>query len=320
MSIKNQVLDYLEDNQGKSISGEEIARRFNVTRNSVWKAIKSLKNEGHLITATANGYLLPAEIDVFSANKIKNLSKSDIDILMLDTASSSNDVAKELALRGAPEGTVVVVKKQSAGRGRLGRSFISNEENGLYMSLILRPRIPAQQSVGITAIGAVCALEAIESTSGVECSIKWVNDIYINDKKVCGILSEASINFEAQSTDYVIVGIGINITPPNNGFNDEIKDIATSIYPENAPNGFKSRLCAEIIDRFFKYYKTIEDKDYIKPYRERSNLIGKAVSVYRGNDIIDGVVLDIDDEANLILEADSGVLKFNSGEARARRK
>ena len=320
MSIKNQVLEILENNQGNNISGEDIAKALNVTRNAVWKAVNALKHDGYEIASTSNGYMLSCEIDVFSANRISRLSKNDIRVVMLEETTSSNDIAKELALQGAPEGTLVVAKRQSAGRGRLGRSFISNDENGLYMSLILRPEIPIQESVNITVMGAVAVLEAIESTSVVKCSIKWVNDIYIDNKKVCGILSEASFNFESASTDYVIIGMGVNIAPPKNGFDSEIKDIATSIYPSKIPNGYKSLLCAEIVDRFLHYYKNLKDKKYIDVYRSKSNLIGKEVSVYRGNDIIDGIVLDIDDSANLILKSDGGVFKFNSGEARARRK
>lgn len=320
MKIKGKVLSLLEGRQGECISGEEIAKKLGVTRNCIWRSINSLKEEGHKIISQSNtGYLLSSEEDVFSASRIEHLSSNNISVVLIDDADSSNNVASELAKQGAPEGTVVVVKRQNAGKGRMGRSFISNEENGLYMSIILRPKIQASESVNITVACAVAVLEAIEELSGKKCSIKWVNDIYIGNKKVCGILTEGALNVESGCFDFAIVGIGINITPPENGFADEIKDIATSVYDGKAPNGFKSALCALATDKFLHYYRSIENKSYIASYREHSNLIGESVCVYRGNDVVNGVVLDIDDNARLILKTEQGEVAFSSGEARARK-
>ena len=263
--------------------------------------------------------MLSSNEDIFSSNRIERLCKHDIDVLLLDDADSSNNVAKIMASNGAKEGTVVVVKKQSAGKGRLGRSFISNEENGLYMSIILRPKLPIEKSVNITVIGAVATLEAIEATTGKDCSIKWVNDIFLNDKKVCGSLTEASFDFESESLEYAVLGIGVNVCKPKNGFAPEINDIATAIFDSCAPIGYKSRLCATIIDNLLDYYNDIGNSNYIKKYREKSNLIGKEVAVYRGNDIINGTVSDIDNEANLVVQTENGTVKFNSGEARVRK-
>lgn len=319
MKTKEKVLDYLEERQGATVSGEDIARALGISRNSVWKAINQLKESGVDICSTKAGYVLSSNVDVFSAHKIMSLSKNKIDVVIIDDAPSSNAIAKELATNGAKEGTIVIVKRQSAGKGRMGRSFISNEENGLYMSIILRPELPASESVKITVIGAVAALEAIEKTSNKECSIKWVNDIYISDKKVCGILTEGALNFESSQFDYAILGIGVNITPPKDGFNEEIKSIATAIFSEKAPKGYKSKLCAEIVDTFLHYYKNLKNEAYIASYREKSNLIGKRASVYRGNEVFDGLVIDIDNDASLVLKTEKGILKFNSGEARVRR-
>lgn len=319
MKLKNKILEILENNQGDYISGEEIASLLGVSRNSIWKTINYLKREGYDISSARDGYMIPTDADIFSSNRIAILSQNNIDVMMIDEATSSNDIAKSLAFQGAREGTLVVVKRQNSGRGRMGRSFISNEENGLYMSLVLRPEVPISQSVLITVIGAVAALEAIEMTSGIECSIKWVNDIYIGEKKVCGILSEASFNFEQSYTDYVIIGIGVNVTPPKNGFDEQIKNIATSIFERSSPSGYKSLLCSKIVDRFLHYYNNLEDKSFIDIYRRKSNLIGKSVNVYRGNDIFAGTVIDIDQDANLVLQTDSGLLSFNSGEARVRK-
>lgn len=319
MKLKEKILELLERCQGEFISGEEMAKQTGVTRNSVWKAIKSLKSDGYDIVSSGVGYALTVENDIFTASKIKSFLKNDVDVILLDTADSSNNIAKQIAREEAPEGTVVVVKRQSAGKGRLGRTFISNEENGLYMSIILRPRISASKSVKITVVGAVAALEAIEETSSIPCTIKWVNDIFINGKKACGILTEASFNMESGLLDYVVLGIGVNVLPPENGFDEEINNIATSIYANKAPRNYKSKLCASIIDKVLEYYRNLENEAYIAIYRSKSNLIGKEVIIVRGNEEINGKVIDIDNDAMLVLETENGILKFNSGEARIKK-
>lgn len=320
MKLKEKVLNLLSGRQGESISGEEMAKQLGVTRNAVWKSVKALKEEGYQISSVANtGYVLSRDEEIFTALKIKSFSQNDINVTVIDEAESSNDIAKELAKSGADEGTLVVVKRQSAGRGRMGRRFVSNEENGLYMSLILRPKMSAQRAVKITVIGAVAALEAIEECANIQCTIKWVNDIFIGERKVCGILTEASVNIETGLLDYAILGIGVNLTQPNGGFDDEIKDIATSIYGFEAPKDSKSRLCALIVDKFLHYYKSIENEAYIGAYKCRSNLIGKNVDIVRGEEIISGVVVDIDNDANLLVNSEGKLFAFNSGEARVKK-
>lgn len=320
MITKDKVLEIFQNNVGESISGQEIADRIGVSRNSVWKAVIQLKNEGyHISSQTKSGYTFLSDNDIFNAASVKALMKSNHEVIVFDRESSSNTVAKELAAVNAEEGTVVIVKSQTGGKGRMGRSFISISENGLYLSIILRPELPAAQSVSITVLGAVATAEAIEETSGEKCQIKWVNDIFIRGRKVCGILTEASMNFENDQLEYAVIGIGVNISPPSkDGFPNEIKDIAGSIYQDSAPKGYKSILAAKIIDKFFEYYNEMEKKKYLKSYKEKSNIIGKPVSIYRGNEVIYGVAKDIDDDANLIVDTDSGVRKFNSGEARVR--
>ena len=257
--------------------------------------------------------------DIISPDEIKKYVNESIDIILLDTADSTNNVSKQLGSRGCPENTLVIAKKQTQGRGRMGRSFISNEENGIYMSLLLRPELSPSRCIDITVIGAVSVSNAIEEICNVKTGIKWVNDIYIENKKVCGILTEAA-SLSCEQLDYAVIGIGINVTEPKGGFSDEIKDIATSLYEKNAPVGTKNRLIASIINNFLTYYRNIENRSYIKAYREKSNLIGKMVDIYRGDEIISGICVDINENAELVIERDGKVLTFNSGDARARRK
>ena len=259
-------------------------------------------------------------MDVFTVDSVRAQLGDVCDIIMLDNTDSSNTEAKRLAALGAKENTLVIAKKQTQGRGRMGRSFLSNEENGIYMSLILRPDMPVSESVDITVIGALAVAEAIEKVSGAECGIKWVNDVYIGDKKVAGILTESCISYTDMRLDYAIIGIGVNVTEPSGGFDPSIRDIATSIYKDSAPNGVKSLLLSEIIKSFLEYYTKLSDKKYMDDYRRRSNIIGKAVEVYRGNEVISGIAVGIDDNANLIIESDGKAMTFNSGDARVRKQ
>jgi BirA family biotin operon repressor/biotin-[acetyl-CoA-carboxylase] ligase len=254
-----------------------------------------------------------------SSDSIRKNTAGDVAVYVFDTIDSTNSEAKRMLEAGFRGKAIIAADTQTSGRGRLGRSFISNSENGLYMSVILRPNLSPDRCIDITTLTAVSVLEAIEETSNTSPSIKWINDIYINEKKVCGILTESS--FDGSRVSYVVVGIGINIIPPENGFDDSIKDIATSIYEKDAPKGYKEHLCAKIIDKLIYHYSKIEEKSYMNKYREKSNIIGNEVDVYRGNDIIKGIALDINDNAALVVKTENGeICVFNSGEARVRKR
>ena len=301
------------------MSGEQIALALGISRNSVWKAINGLKAIGYKITATQNGYCLDEAKD-FDEFAIKIHLKGKHALYMYKEESSSNTVAKTLCQSGAEHGSVVIVESQTAGRGRMGRSFLSRSENGLYMSIILRPQISADKCVGITAAAAVAVARAIEILGGMKVGIKWVNDIYIGEKKCAGILTEASIDFESGGVQYVIVGIGVNLCPPKCGFDREIEEIACGVYEKEYPRGFKAKLCAEIINNLFDLYEGLENKSYLVEYKTKSIIIGKKVDVYIGDRMVQGIAIDIDENANLIVADDKGVVHtFNSGEARVRK-
>ena len=317
MDTKHKILELLYG-KDMAVSGQEIAQALGLSRNSVWKAINQLKKMGYQIDTSSNGYLLNRNdnFDEFSVKKhLKRLHR----LYIYKEETSSNDVAKVLCRQGEAEGSVVIVERQTGGRGRMGRTFISDSENGLYMSIILRPKIRADESVNITVAGAVAVLEAIEESAGCSCQIKWVNDIYIREKKCCGILTEGSLDFESGCLEYAVIGIGVNLCPPKGGFNDEIKEIACGVYENECPQGFKARICALIINKFFDHYEALSQKKYMDTYRKKSNVIGKEVDVYIGEKIVTGFVNDIDENANLIVQDKLGnVHTFNSGEARVR--
>lgn len=242
----------------------------------------------------------------------------DVKILTYEQASSSNDIAKELAVKENSHGTVVVVNSQTSGRGRMGRSFISSSQNGLYMSIVLKPDKEVEKYSLLTAMSCVAVVNAIKECTGVDAQIKWVNDVYLNDKKICGILTESKLS--ANGYEYIICGIGVNVLTPHGGFDEEISSIAGALLDGPVDPEFKLTLCKAIVKEFFKYYDNIEAEEFMPLYREKSCIIGCDVDVYFGNDIIPATVIDIDNNAALVVKCQSGeIRRFNSGEARVRR-
>lgn len=321
MSIKDKTLTVLENNKGNYISGAQLAEQLSVSRNSIWKSIKSLQEDGYNICAVTNkGYCLSLDTDILSSQSIsKYLSKNSniFDITVYKTINSTNTVVKDLAIKGKEEGSVIIAEEQTEGRGRLGRKFYSPKGTGIYMSILLRPQISASESFLITTAAAVATSEAIEAVSGRETKIKWVNDIYCDDKKVCGILTEASFDLESGGLEYAVLGIGINVKTPEKGFPEEIKDIASELFDNESFDlkDVRSKLVAEVLDRFWNYYKDIEQKTFLETYKKRSLLINKEVFIISKNSSKKALVLDIDDECRLKVKMEDGSISFlSSGE------
>lgn len=321
MSVKNLVLEILENNKGTAVSGEQIAEKLSVSRNSVWKAINSLRLDGYQIEAVTNcGYTLLNSSDIVSSVAIKKYLKVPVDLEVFETIDSTNDYLKTLANKGAKEGKVVVSKEQTAGKGRIGRNFYSPNNTGVYFSLLLNPQISAEGSVLITTCAAVAVAEAVDKLSGKTSKIKWVNDIFINNKKVCGILTEASLDFETSGLQYAVLGIGINVLEPKNGFPNDIKDVAGAVFTkDNYVPDAKSKLIAEIINNFFRYYNNLENKEFLSKYKEKSMLTGKDVYLLRKNSRIKAKVIEITDNCGLKIKYDDGSIDvLTSGEVSVR--
>ncbi len=232
-----------------------------------------------------------------------------VSIITRDVTASTNLDVKELAAGGAAEGTVVIAGSQTAGRGRLGRSFYSPEDAGLYMSILLRPASDAADALPITACAAPAAAEAIESLCGCSAGIKWVNDIYVDGKKVCGILTESSVGADGRVI-CAVLGIGINVAEMT--FPDELRGKAGSlgISPELRPV-----LAARVIENFFRYYDALPERTYLAEYRRRSILTGKTVSYTLGGAAHTAEVLGIGDDNTLIVRDETGLqVHLNSGE------
>ncbi len=319
MTTRNKIIDYFEKHKGESVSGKRLAEELNVSRNAVWKAVNALRKDGYLFEAVpGKGYSLLKESEKLSARSILRFLKnpSFFNVSVFDTLPSTNDYVKKAAERGESEGFVAVAYEQSSGKGRMGREFYSPTGSGIYMSLLLRPKLPAAEAVLITTAAAAAVAKAIEEVSGLDARIKWVNDIYVGDKKVCGILTEASLDFESGCVSYAVLGIGINIKDPENGYPQSLKDTAASLFGTGmCPPEIKQRLISAVLDNFLIYYRNLAAKDFMPEYRARSCVIGNEIYVISGDVKEEARALSIDDDSALIVQCKSGgIRKITSGE------
>lgn len=284
MTVKEQVLLLLEKQRDKALSGEELAGQLSVTRAAVWKAIKSLQKDGYAIEAVNNkGYTLKKAPDILSAAYIEQnlkLAGFSISVKAERMVSSTNTVLKQYVAQGQKQDMVLLAEEQSGGRGRRGRSFYSPEGTGLYMSLLLHPAMTPEEAAMLTTVAAAAVAEAVETVSGMETGIKWVNDVWVRNKKICGILTEGSVSMEDGHLEYAIVGIGINIYEPEEGFPEEIKDVAGAVFTNDiSRENLRNRMASEVLARFLEYYDKLPEKTYLEEYRKRSVVIGKRVRI-----------------------------------------
>ena len=310
MTTKEKLLALLEDSKGTFFSGEEIARTLQVSRAAVWKAVNALREDGYTIDAATNkGYRLSPDSDILSPQGIRRFLKPeyrDLDLTVLPTAPSTNALVREKANQGRPEGCVIVACEQTDGRGRYGRQFFSPVDSGVYLSLLLRPTAYSpQQATCLTAAAAAAMCQAIEAVTGQQPGIKWVNDIFLHGKKVCGILTEAAVGLEIGALDYMVLGAGVNLYPPVKGFPEEIQPIAGSVLERSCPEA-KNRLVGEFLNRFWDFYTHPECRTYLEDYRSRSLAIGQNVTVLSAGRAVSAYAYGIDDDFRLLVRYENG--------------
>lgn len=310
MRTKEEILALFETNKGVYFSGEEIAERISVSRAAVWKAVRSLRNEGYRIDGIPNkGYSLAVDTDILSVQGIQACLAQDSGIGKVDVLAetdSTNVLARKQAEAGALEGSVFLANTQTAGRGRRGRSFFSPADTGIYLTLLLRPaELSSDAATGMTTMAAVAMCEAIEAVSGKKARIKWVNDIWLGDRKVCGILTEASLSMENNRIEYMILGAGINAYAPREGFPPELEQIAGAVYDRRQANG-KNLLAGQFLNRFMRYYHQMGTLDYVEKYRKRSLAVGREVTVLKPSGKRKAFALDVDDTCALLVEYADG--------------
>lgn len=327
MKTKEKVLNLLKSNSNSYISGQEIAEKLYMTRAAVWKAINALRADGHEIEAVNNkGYCLMCPTEALAEVRIREKLSDDLSKIKLfihDEVTSTNDVARNCYYEGVGEDFVVISDSQTRGRGRHGRVFYSPKGTGLYLSFATTPNANIAEGSLLVAMTAVAVSKAISDVVGVDTKIKWVNDIFVGEKKVAGILTEAVTSYEAATIECAIIGIGINLYEPQGGFPDELKKKAGALLESyDVDKKIKNELAAAVISRFYEYYKK-RDKEFIKEYRERSNLIGNYVKIapvgtdneaakeHKGY----AIAKEIDDDCHLIVEYEDGrTVTLTSGE------
>ena len=312
MSSKQTVLALLERNKGDHISGEAIARQLEITRAAVWKSIAELRADGHVIEASTRiGYRLAQGSDILTkeglSSALASLSLEHLPLYYHPMIGSTNREAKRLALEGAAHGTVVVAGTQSEGRGRNGRSFHSPRGSGIYLSMILRPDVSTSVALRITSAAAVAVARGIAESCHLEVGIKWVNDLLLEGKKVCGILTEGVSGFESGRIESIVVGIGINHSVPEGGFPADIAQIAGALFArEFPPCATRAHVAGTIIAHLLKVTDRLDDPSVMAEYRHRSVVIGQHVLVIQGSSQEQALATGIADDGALIVRMANG--------------
>ncbi|MDR1692192.1 MAG: biotin--[acetyl-CoA-carboxylase] ligase [Oscillospiraceae bacterium] len=309
MAAKDHLIPLLEQNRDRFLSGQEIAKKLGVTRAAVWKAVRLMERDGYVVEAVTNrGYRLAPESGVFSAQAVAALLPEGLaDVRVYPSLDSSNNKAKELAAAGCPHGTAVFAATQTGGRGRYGRAFAS-PAGGMYLSVVLRVgELPETET--LTAAAAVSVCRAVESVTGREPQIKWVNDVLLDGKKVCGILSEAVSDLESGGIEWVVVGVGINITP--DGLPEELLPIAAALFPKEPGGLVRTRLAAELLKNILP--RPMSGEAMIAEYKRRLTTLGRDVTVHAPDGAYAAFAEDLDERCRLTVRLPDGTRRVLTG-------
>ncbi len=320
--MKTKVLEILEQNRQESVSGSKIASKLQITRSAVWKTIEALRREGYQIEAVTNrGYRLCSDTGHVSAAGIFSALHTEVfgrQLHVEPCVDSTNAVAKQAAQQGAGHGDVVAAREQTGGRGRRNRTFFSPKDVGLYMSVVLRPECSAEQGIHLTTWAAVVVARAVELLTGLPVEIKWINDLYVQGKKICGILTEASMDLELHQLEYAVVGIGINVSTLPDQFPEELQGKAASLkmlLGEESPPSL-NRLAAAILDEMERSWPDCFSNSVMEEYRRRSFLIGKEIAWWNKDHWQRVLVEDIKPDGSLAVITPRGMQRLYSGDIR----
>ncbi len=311
MTLRDKVIYILESRKGEYISGQDIAEECEVSRSAVAKCVSALKAEGYPISSVNNlGHSLDKSCDILSESGIlAALNGGDTEIKVFKCIDSTNSEAKRALSNGLQGNAIFAAEEQTAGRGRRGKSFYSPKQSGVYFSCLLHPNVGLADSAALTSAAAVAVCIAIEKATKKHPQIKWVNDIFIERKKVCGILTEAVSDFESGTVQAVIIGIGINLTTEN--FPDELMGIAASV----GACIDRCRLIADIYSHLKSLCEKLPDRSFMEEYRKRSLVLGNEISFLRNGTEYRARALAIHDDGGLEVLTENGeTLILNSGE------
>jgi BirA family biotin operon repressor/biotin-[acetyl-CoA-carboxylase] ligase len=322
--MRSSILELLRNASGY-ISGEEIAKKMNVSRTAVWKHIRELKQAGYAIEShSRSGYSLVKTPDLLLPNEIKSVLRTKRlgkSIKHFDDLVSTNIEAKQLALSGAEEGTIVVSEAQNGGRGRLSRGWYSPAHKGIWFSIILRPALLPQDASKCTLMAAVAITKAIDKITGIKCGIKWPNDILYNGKKLVGILTE--MNAEMEGINYIVIGTGINVNIEKDEVPEELKDIVTSISQIKGERVDRLGLLAEVLVQIEEIYDEALTNGFgkiLEEWRKYSITLGQEVNVIGIDKTFSGLAMDIDADGALLVKTETEVKRVLAGDVSIRPK
>lgn len=324
---KETVLALLLREKGSFVSGETISAALGITRAAIWKSIKALRAQGYEIDAvTGRGYCLRALPDLLSEQAVRAyLGKTEIvgtRIDCMESVDSTNAYLKRIALDDAADGTAAIADAQTMGRGRRGRSFQSAAGKGIYLSVLLRPAFSPEQLLPLTGLVAVAVCRAIERVSGAQAQIKWTNDLVLNGKKLCGILTELSVEGETGALQSVVAGIGVNVSQQREDFDGEVADIATSLLRETGKAIPRAALAAAMLEEIDALYLALargETMDYLADYRRRCVTIGREVQLLWQDTKEKVTALDVDEQFGLVVRRENGTVEtIRTGEVSVR--
>lgn len=309
---RDRVLSLLKESGDRFCSGAKMSQDLGLSRAAIWKAVEALRQEGYNISSVPNrGYRLEFSPDRLSVGELSG-SLADLtfgqNIIWLDNIDSTNNYAKKLADEGAPHGTVVLTEYQTGGRGRLGKTFSSPAGKGLYLSVLLRPDLPPMDVVNLTAWTAVAVCNAIENVVGERPGIKWTNDLILHNKKLCGILTEMGLEAESGQLQYVVVGIGINISQTENDFGDELIPIATSLELALGRKVRRADLAVSVIRQLDRMMQDFPEKkdEYLSLYRSDCVTTGHEVRLIQKAESRTAFAEGIDDDFALLVRWPDG--------------
>ena len=320
--MKNEILRMLKDSGEEFLSGEKISDEFGVTRSAIWKNMNALKEEGYEIESLPRkGYRILSSPDILTLEEIEDKLQTKYigrNLYYFDSISSTNLKAKEIAL-DEPEGTVVVSEEQTQGIGRLGRSWISPKGKGIWLSIILKPEVEPMDVSKIALVGAAAVNKALEDM-GIKAGIKWPNDLVVNGKKVCGILTEMSC--ELNMVNYVVMGIGINVNLDKKHIPEDLQEKATSLKEATNKEINRKILLANLLNHFEVLYKGFKEGDIsatLEICRKNSVLLGEEVRIIKGKQTRIGKALDINSEGELVVQFEDNLVEnIFSGEVSLR--
>lgn len=309
---KQKILALLRESEGY-LSGEEMSRRLGVSRAAVWKAIDGLRREGYTIdSATNRGYRLSAAPDLLTEGEIQPFLHTERiarHLEVFQSIDSTNNYLKREAQNGLPDGSAVIADEQTGGRGRRGRSFSSPSGKGIYFSVLLRPDVAPAEAVDLTAYVAVAVCDGIQEATGLRPQIKWTNDIIMNDHKVCGILTEMSIEGESGALQYVIPGIGVNVNQRAEDWPEELQAIAGSVAQAAGHPVSRGRLAAcllNALDRTYLDWLAGRRQPYLERYRRDCITLGREVRLIRPDGETVAQAVGIDDRFGLVIRHPDG--------------